>query len=226
MASDYIELNPGTGGDKAAADTISTVKHPRVKVQYGATGSATDVSSTTPLPVSTASSGTQNLPFFRHLDTTGDGTGTTNANGNYSSTQGIFRIAPPASTIYRVSRMLIGIEDSSGMTANEYGNLGSSLTNGIQVRIHDGTSTIVDMTDGAPVTTNAEWGFHCYDVDLKTWGGGNEFMCVRWTFTKTGQFIRLDGDANEELQVLFDDNLTGLINHSFIVHGYTESTPT
>jgi len=40
-----------TGADTIATDDIAGIKHQRVKVQYGADGSATDVSSTTPLPV-------------------------------------------------------------------------------------------------------------------------------------------------------------------------------
>ena len=41
---------PGTG-DVVAADEISGKKHQRVKIQHGAEGSATDVSSASPLPV-------------------------------------------------------------------------------------------------------------------------------------------------------------------------------
>lgn len=40
-----------TGTDTIATDDIGGVKHQRVKVEYGADGSATDVSSTNPLPV-------------------------------------------------------------------------------------------------------------------------------------------------------------------------------
>ena len=48
---DNTELNTGTGGDTIATDDIGGIKHQRVKVQFGADGSATDVSSATPLPV-------------------------------------------------------------------------------------------------------------------------------------------------------------------------------
>lgn len=51
MADDIV-LNAGSGGDTIAADDISGVKHQRVKIQIGADGSATDVSSANPLPVS------------------------------------------------------------------------------------------------------------------------------------------------------------------------------
>ena len=49
--ADNITLNSGTGGASLASDDISGVQHQRVKVQFGADGSATDVSATAPLPV-------------------------------------------------------------------------------------------------------------------------------------------------------------------------------
>lgn len=49
--ADDIELNAGAGGDTVAADEIGGVKHQRVKVQHGADGAATDVSTASPLPV-------------------------------------------------------------------------------------------------------------------------------------------------------------------------------
>lgn len=49
--ADNIVLNAGSGGATIAADDISSVWHQRVKVEYGADGSATDVSLANPLPV-------------------------------------------------------------------------------------------------------------------------------------------------------------------------------
>ena len=50
--ADNVAVNEGSGTTVAvAADEIAGVKHQRVKVQHGADGSATDVSSDSPLPV-------------------------------------------------------------------------------------------------------------------------------------------------------------------------------
>jgi hypothetical protein len=48
--ADNIDVTPGTG-KTIAADEIASVLHQRVKIQHGADGSATDVSSASPLPV-------------------------------------------------------------------------------------------------------------------------------------------------------------------------------
>lgn len=224
--ADNIQLNPGSSGDVLAADDVGGIKFQRVKVVHGADGSALDCSSANPLPVGTSGNGTVNLLLSRYLDTNGDGTGTKNATGDYSVTPETFYIAPAAGEVFRINRLLILVEDTAGMEADEYGNLGSALANGITARVHNGTATVVDLTDGIPITTNAEWGALCYDVDLKTWGTGNEFLLVRWTLAAAGVPIRLDGDATEALELVLNDNLTGLVAHKFLAQGYQEQTPT
>lgn len=49
MADNFV-ANAGSGGSTFAADDISSVLHPRIKVEHGADGSATDVSTASPLP--------------------------------------------------------------------------------------------------------------------------------------------------------------------------------
>lgn len=224
--ADNINLNTGSGGDVLSADDIAGVKVQRVKVQWGADGTSKDVVESWPLPVAQASNGTQNVIFSRYLDTNGDGTGTKNANGNYSGGATSFYIQPPASTIYRISRLLVFVQDTNGFTPVEYGNTGSALSNGITVRVHNGTSTVADLTDGVPVQHNGDWARLCYDAQVLSWGTTDEMLSARLTFTKAGQFLRLDGDDTEKLEVILNDDFTGLTEHYFLVQGYTEYTGT
>ena len=173
-------------------------------------------------PISGQGFYSSNTVFSRFADTNGDGTGTKNANGDYSSAADIFYIRPPAATVYRVHRMLISYEDTSGMIAAEYGNLAAALTNGITIRVQDDDGTISDMTDGVPVKTNAEWGRMCFDADVKTWGSGNELFVARWTFAKSGAAVVLDGGLNQRLEVVLNDDLRGLISHYFLLQGNIE----
>lgn len=50
--ADNFTTNAGSGGDTFAADDIGGVKHQRVKIEIGADGAASDVSSSNPLPIS------------------------------------------------------------------------------------------------------------------------------------------------------------------------------
>lgn len=156
----------------------------------------------------------------RYLDTVGDGTGNRNFNEDYSSVEGRAKIKPPAGETYRLARMIISVEDTGGFTASKYGNL-AALTNGVEIKVFnkDGASEMLDLTAGLPIVKNAQWGALCYDVDLKDWGAGNDLLLVRWTFSTTGSSIVLDGDDEQSLEVIFNDDLTGLIDHRFMIQG-------
>lgn len=52
--ADNVTLNAMSGGDVAAADDIGGVKYQRVKISVGVDGSATDVSTSAPMPISDA----------------------------------------------------------------------------------------------------------------------------------------------------------------------------
>lgn len=161
----------------------------------------------------------------RYLDTVGNGSGTKNANGNYSGAglgETIFKIQPAAGSVYRIARVIISIRDASGFQAEEYGNLAAALSTGIEVRVQNDSGTLIDLTDGIPITTNAAWGELCYDVDLKTWGNGDEFLLVRWTFSRSGTTPQLVGDRNERLEFVLNDDLSGLVSHYFLAQGYVE----
>lgn len=157
------------------------------------------------------------------LDTNGDGTGTTNANGNYAVTPTEFYIQPGAGYYYKIARMIVEIEDTVGMSATDYGNITSGLTNGVSVQVKRGSTVLRDLTPDT-VKANAQWAAYCYDADLKAWGSGNEVLAVRWTFEKSGLPAYLNGTENDRLSVTLNDDLTGLVTHTFLVQGTQSST--
>lgn len=55
--ADNVAITPGSGAT-IATDDVGGVQYQRVKLAHGADGSATDASSTNPLPISDATSGT------------------------------------------------------------------------------------------------------------------------------------------------------------------------
>ena len=155
---------------------------------------------------------------YRYLDTVGDGTGTKNANGNYSSTAQDFRINAPTQGMYCLERMIVHIRDAANMSADEYGNLNSALTNGVTVAVYNDDTLDCDLVDGLPIKANADWGRVCYDSEPLSYGSGDDFIRVRWTFAKAGQPIYLFDDWN--LRVELNDSFTGLVEHYFMVQGF------
>jgi hypothetical protein len=156
-------------------------------------------------------------PFFRFLDSNGDGTGTKSFIGDYTTPDEAY-IQPPATKVFAITRMIVHIEDSGAVTADSYGAL-STLTNGITVEVHDTGGLKYSLTNGDPIHSGAEWSQYCHDVELKTWGAGNSFITARWTFETAGIPILLSGDTSDRLVVTLADNFTGLVDHKFQVQG-------
>ncbi len=160
---------------------------------------------------------------FRFLDTAGNGTGTKNANGNYSVSPNLnteFYYSPTQYT--EIHRLIIHITDTTGMQTQDYGNIGSGLTNGYNFSVEDeNQNEVIDLCDGTVIKTNGDIGRYCYDVDLKNWGSGDEMLQARWTFTRSGSPIVLE--PSWRFTVTLSDDCSGLIEHYFMLQGTTES---
>ena len=104
----------------------------------------------------------------RFLDTAGDGSGTKNANGDYSITPDEFYFQPKRDC--RLDEMTIYIQDTKGMEPEEYGNLGSALSNGYSILIKDADGNgIVDFCDGDPIKINADFSKLAYKQEVSGW---------------------------------------------------------
>jgi hypothetical protein len=166
-------------------------------------------------------------PLVRILDTNGNGTGTTNAIGNYTA-GGVgttdFYIQPAAGTDLTLARLIVQVEDTA-IVADDYGNIAGGLTNGVQLlQVRQGDTH--NLTGGIAVKNNADWARICHDSERKAWGPGNEFLTVRYTFARFTDDretivggLRLIGHASEKFVVRLSDNLTGLVAHYFTVEG-------
>lgn len=155
------------------------------------------------------------------LDTVGDGSGTKDANGDYSG-EGAeqFLIAPGTGEIYKIARMIGTYSDTTGFSPDEYGNLNAALTNGISMGVYDGSGIKYWLTDeDNPVKTNSDWVHYCYDWTLFSYGTGNDRAGFRWTFAKSGSPVTLNGNNGEYLAVNLNDDLTGLVDQHFLVQG-------
>lgn len=158
----------------------------------------------------------------RFLDTVGDGSGTRNANGDYSVTAEEFFFKNVTSEDGIVlNSMIVSIVDDSGFREERYGALGAALSNGIRIQVKDENDTIVnEFTSNEIIKTNGDWAKFCYDVDLKTWGGGNSILVARYTFGEAGTPLFLP--FNYTFSIVLNDDFTGIIEHFFHIKGYRE----
>lgn len=151
-------------------------------------------------------------PFWRFLDTVGDGTGTKKATGTYTSTQ--FYLQPPAGAVFDVSRLVVSVEDAAVITNSLYG--GVTITNGVVIRRVSG-STVITLTDGITIANNLSWRRYCA-VTQTTGQAINQLQAV----CDFAVPVRLSGDKSERLEVLLQDDFSGLDGHYFVAEGYRE----
>lgn len=153
---------------------------------------------------------------YRYLDTNGDGTGTKEANGDHSSAEEILFYQPPINSLIEIHRLIIFMEDATGMRWDRYGSLAGGLTTGIVVRVSDDSGVQLDLTDGLPVKTNGHWRRSFFDGTISARGGGNDVFAARWSLFKSGEPVTLRcNHLHQRLEVVLNDNLTGLVSHTF-----------
>lgn len=161
-------------------------------------------------------------PLNRMLDTVGDGSGVTNANGDYTAAAALFTIAPGPGEIFEIAQLQVEIQTSGGgntIRPNRYADISGGLTSGVNIHTHNGLVVLRQITEASqPIRDNRDWVRNAYEVSTET-DQANGFMHVLWDFAKQDAKIVIDGDASEELRVRLNDNFTGLIGHTFTVRG-------
>ena len=117
---------------------------------------------------------------------------------------------------FYVHRALLCLEDGTGFRAEHFGSLGAALTNGCEFEyVREGTT--YDLLDGVKVKTNHDFGRYNYDVDLKTWGAGDDVLLARWSFDRFGGPLLLEG--SDSLIWRINDDLTGLTEATIVIQG-------
>lgn len=148
------------------------------------------------------------------LSEAGDGSGTLNLNGDYSSTPLWAHWKNDTGHNVEMTRTIIKIQDSGVMDAEKYGN-GITLTNGL--RFYKRDENVIQELTAYPLLTSGDLAGHCHDVTLHKFGTGDEVISVRWTFEKSGSPIHLG--HGESIGILLNDSFVGLVDHKFIIQG-------
>ena len=106
--------------------------------------------------------------------------------------------------------------DDAAMDDSKFGSL-TALTNGIIARRTDGS-----IANFFLVTNNAGFFQYGYDTTYpdKVPAGVYSFRARKDVRNINGTIIGLDGTTDDELQIIINDNLTGLSEFTVQVHGH------
>lgn len=156
--------------------------------------------------------------IYQYADTNGNGSGTTNAIGNYASGQKFFITPQNVGEIYIINRVIIFLEDDANFASGGYGGL-ATLGTGISVDLYWKNGAVVtSLSGGINVKNNSDWARLCYDVDYDSFPAGNNYLHARWTFAKSGHPLALE--YGDEVRINMNDDLTGLVSHYFMFQGF------
>lgn len=158
--------------------------------------------------------------FTHFLDTNGNQTGSIDATGDYSVTPETFFIQPPSDEIYILHRMIGAVHDNGNFASSTYG-AGLALTNGVVIKIKRNGVDLIDLTNGHPIKTNGSFPDYCYDVDISNFTGNDNFLHFRWTFSRAGEPLVLNGSSSDTFEVILNDDFTFLTEHLFTIQGYS-----
>jgi hypothetical protein len=176
----------------------------------------------------------------QYLSLNGDGTGEIEMVGNYSSAEGIFYFEVPAGYHMHANRLIVYLRDTGAFDAAKYGN-NVTLAAGIFLEIVNESDVVQTTLTPRPVRTNSEWGSFCYDIVNHSFGTGDEFLLVRWTFghatapgieqeisgsgARTEGFPPLELPTGWKLRARLNDDLSGLNEHRICVQGIQINLP-
>ena len=166
----------------------------------------------------TRSETVKRVPIVQRLSI--DGTNSTNYNMNVDGSGSAVRffIRPPSGSQYYITRLIFLLEDAGTFDSGGWGNNGGTpLQNGIVIGFNiGGISKKLDFE----LKQHSDLAALAYDVNQVKWGSGNEFLMSRFTFSKLGTEMRLDGNKGDIFYADINDDLTYLKSQQIIAEGY------
>lgn len=136
-----------------------------------------------------------------------------------SVTPVVFSVAPTPVQVGDIVRIIFAITDSSDMDFEKFGAQ-SALTNGCVLRVNNGNGSYRNLYN---FKSNGAIELYSYDARYAiNNGGGVRAFTARATWggtSKHGVVIRLDGRLGESLEMIIQDDLTGLDSFNNLVQG-------
>jgi hypothetical protein len=126
-----------------------------------------------------------------------------------------FKIQPQSNERWQITRIMITMLDNEAMDDGKFGGL-SALDNGVAIRLNiDGQYQTLTHWN-----SNADLKDDMFDVEYASKAPAGQFgLRGRWTFTKAQFVADLNGATNDYLEVLIQDDLSGLLDFEVKAQG-------
>jgi len=159
------------------------------------------------------------LPLSKFLTSAGDGTGTNNLIGNYSSVSTDFYYQPPLTNKFYVETVQIQLSDNASFNQTDYGAIAGGLTNGITLWLSkNGTET--PLQSGFVIKHNNDWLATTPYSTLTTFAGSSQTLIIQFKLRQDyGVPLLLDGAQSDKFILRLNDNFSTLVAHRCIIRG-------
>ena len=159
------------------------------------------------------------IPSVKYLSTSGDGTGITNAVGDYATTPTTFYYGPAMGTVYVAEKLIWHISDKGQFELDGFGNISGGLANGVEIEFWRLGQLVLKITNGEPVMDNAGMSHLNTDYRKITYANSYESASVSIDNTSFGGPLYMIGDLQDQIRVPLTDDFTGLQYQHFILYG-------
>ncbi len=147
---------------------------------------------------------------------------TNNANNDYSGgvTEFIYTNTDESNTLF-VGSLNIKIQDDGAFNLAEYGSIGSSLTNGINIYYTGSTGTVRNDIVGTTfsIHKNSDYFNYTTEVNIQDLGTGDSLISIDLNFQKNRSSIKLG--ITDRIAIELNDDLSNLTEHTFQITGFT-----
>ncbi|MFA5127305.1 MAG: hypothetical protein WC465_04920 [Patescibacteria group bacterium] len=156
------------------------------------------------------------LPVNIFFSETGNGAEPHSYTGNYSVTPKDISYIVPRGTL-EVNSLLVTITDATSFNQADYGAIAGGLTNGIKFFIVlAGTTTEIPLFAGHVFKHNYDFLAIFHDTLLTSFAGGAQTLALESDLKKVFG-IPLVLQTGDRIIVRLNDDLTGLISHTFVL---------
>lgn len=168
----------------------------------------------------------RNIDFFvRVLSDDGTTSGVTNFNTDFSVTPATAFMQPPVGEVFFVTSLQITIGAGGNANQLDYGNLTGPLTNGVDIRATlNGVNFSLLQRILRDNNDILNFGGSAASIDVDFAGTSDtlstQFNSANFLYASTPGALRLNGDFGDQLQVVLNDNFTGLNLHEFFARGW------
>ena len=133
----------------------------------------------------------------------------------------IYEMCPPTNETWHMTRVLITMTDQSAMDYSKFGGC-NAITNGVVLRETKENNTFSTITNWK---INSDLVEDMFDVDFAIKAPAGFYgLGGRFTFDKAKAIIKLEGEINECLQILIQDDITCLDTFRLKGQGHKEGS--